>query len=308
MEPFSQVTVVGTGLIGGSFGLALKQKKLARRIVGIDRPEVLRRAMEMGAIDEGVSSDDDPRSVCAKSEVVFLATPVGGILDWMEKLAPLLPAQTLLTDAGSTKQAIASRAKDLFGAAAGERFLPGHPMAGKEHSGIEHADAGLFSGAAWIFTTEPAAPSSFTPAGTPAAKRFVEAVGALGARVIVMPAERHDEVCAWVSHLQQMVATAMAGALAEYADGAKDADLFGIGGRALREMTRIAGSPYSMWRDIALTNTANLEEALLKMEQRLAHIRESLRSPALREEFEAANRFVRDHRGRHDQRDERSKR
>ena len=100
---------------------------------------------------------------------------------------------------------------------------------------------------------------------------------------------RHDRICAWVSHLPQMISTALAASLEdEFGD---DAELQAIGGRALREMTRIAGSPYSMWRDIALTNTENIQDALLRLEQRLAHIRENLRTRGLEQEFETANRF-----------------
>ncbi len=111
-----------------------------------------------------------------------------------------------------------------------------------------------------------------------------------------MDAERHDRVCAWVSHLPQMLSTALAGTLldeftASGPEGATLDDVHAVGGRALREMTRIASSPYSMWRDIALTNSENIADALLALEQRLAHLRENLRSPELRREFEQGNRF-----------------
>jgi len=118
---------------------------------------------------------------------------------------------------------------------------------------------------------------------------WIEWVRRIGARLVVMDAARHDRLCAWVSHLPQMVATAMAASIEdEFGD---DAELKAIGGRALREMTRIAASPYSMWRDIAFTNTGNIEEALMRMEQRLAHMRENLRTRGLQEEFEKGNRF-----------------
>ena len=104
-----------------------------------------------------------------------------------------------------------------------------------------------------------------------------------------MDAERHDRLCGWISHLPQMVTTAVAGCLVE--EFAEDPDLFAIGGRALREITRTAASPYSMWRDIALTNTENIQEALLRLEQRLAHIRENLRTRELEEEFDRAHRL-----------------
>jgi prephenate dehydrogenase len=121
------------------------------------------------------------------------------------------------------------------------------------------------------------------------AAEFADLVRRTGARTIAMDVARHDRLTAWVSHLPQMISTAFAASIME--EFGNDAELQAIGGRPLREMTRIAASPYSMWRDIAMTNSANIEEALLRLEQRLAHIRENLRGAALREEFERGNRF-----------------
>jgi prephenate dehydrogenase len=155
-------------------------------------------------------------------------------------------------------------------------------MAGKEHGGIEHADASLFEGAVWIFT--PSASSK-----TPAQKNFAALIERIGAKVLWMEAERHDRLCAWISHLPQMVSTAVATTLLE--EFGASGELRAIGGRALRELTRTASSPYSMWRDIAYTNAPNIEEALLRLEQRLGYIRENLKTPELRAEFERANLF-----------------
>jgi prephenate dehydrogenase len=157
-------------------------------------------------------------------------------------------------------------------------------MAGKEQSGIEHADAELFRNAAWIIT-----PIQLEAPYTQRQQEWLNLVATTGARVIAIDAERHDKLCAWVSHLPQMISTAFATVLRdEFGD---DDAVVQIGGRALREMTRIAHSPYSMWRDIALTNTANIEEAILRFEQQLTYLRENLRGPALRELFESANKF-----------------
>lgn len=281
-------------MIGGSLGLALKQKKLAERVVGCDRPAVLKAARARGAIDEG---REDPRQACEGSDVAVLATPVGAIIDLIERLGPVLPPTTLLTDVGSTKERIIDRARSVFGENAVERFLPGHPMAGKEFGGIEHADAELFRDAVWIFTPVTAAGGTSKirvhrpPRGksTSGAKQFMDAVCDLDARVIRMDAARHDRLCAWISHLPQFVSTALSASLAE--EFGDDADVHAIGGRALKEMTRLATSPYSMWRDIALTNEDNVQKALHKLEQRLAHIRENLRTRGLEEEFERAKRF-----------------
>ncbi len=276
-----QITIVGTGLIGGSLGLALRQHGFRGTLIGCDNPEVLDAAVVRGAIDRG---DTDTKQASKGSDVVVFATPIGTILSTFEKLAPALPPGTLVTDTGSTKQQLVERARMMFGAEAGVRVLPGHPMAGKEHCGIENADAGLFRDAMWLVT-----PISANQPYTERQQEYIKLLESIGARVIAMDAQRHDRLCAWISHLPQMIATALASALRE--ELGDDPAISEIGGRALREMTRIAGSPYSMWRDIALTNSKNIEEALLRFEQQLAHLRESLRGPGLREMFDSANQF-----------------
>jgi len=281
--PIQQITIVGTGLIGGSLGLALRQHGFQGRIVGCDQPEVLETAITRGAIDRGGT---DVKQAIRGSDVVVLATPVGAILSLFEKLAPTLPLATLITDTGSTKQQLAERARMVFGAAAPERVLPGHPMAGKELGGIENADPALFRGAVWLIT-----PIGIDQQHTARQREYIELLGSVGARVIAIDPERHDRLCAWISHLPQMISTALASLLQEELGDEKAAAQ--IGGRALQEMTRIAHSPYSMWRDIALTNSENLEEVLLRYEQQLAHLRGNLCGPGLRELFENANRFGR---------------
>jgi len=220
------------------------------------------------------------------SDVVVLATPVGTIFSMFEKLAPTLPPDTLINDTGSTKGEFVAFARLILGAAAGERVLPGHPMAGKEHGGIENADPELFRDAAWLIT-----PISIDQPYTPRQREYIDLLQSLGAQVVTMEPEHHDVVCAWVSQLPQMISTVLASLLRE--ELGDDEAVEQIGGRALREMTRIAHSPYSMWRDIALTNSKNLEEVMLSFEQQLAHLRENLRGPGLREAFEKANQFGR---------------
>jgi prephenate dehydrogenase len=276
-----QITIIGTGLIGGSLGLALRRQEFPGRIVGCDRPEVLNAALIRGAIDHG---ETDAKQAAQGCDVVVLATPIGGILSTFETLAPTLSPRTLVTDTGSTKLQIVERARMVFGDKAAERVLPGHPMAGKERGGIENADADLFRDAVWLIT-----PVDAEQQPTELQQEYIQLLESIGARVVTMDAERHDHLCAWISHLPQMMATALASMLRE--ELGDDEAVARIGGRALKEMTRIAGSPYSMWRDIAHTNCANIEEALLRFEQQLAHLRENLRGPGLREMFESANKF-----------------
>ena len=284
MSSIKQVTIVGTGLIGGSLALALRHKGI--RVIGSDKARVLAKAEQMGAIDGGI---ENPARACAGSDVVILASNVGGIIDSIENLGPMLPRNVLLTDVGSTKVEVHKRANAVFGSSAGSRFLGGHPMSGKEHSGIDNADRALFHGSAWIFTVEGDQLSDL-------AHEYVTLIASLGTHIIHLSAQQHDRLVAWTSHLPQMLSTAFAAVLQEEAELERDSHITRkqmqeVGGRALREMTRIASSPYSMWRDIALTNAGNIEDALLKLEQRLTHVRENLRTPELRAQFEHAAKF-----------------
>ncbi len=274
-----QITIIGTGLIGGSVALALKARGFHGRIVGCDRASVLERARNKGAIDSG---DTNPVHAVRNSQIVLLATPVGAIIDLIEMLGPGLARTALLTDVGSTKVLITERARMVFGRSAGKRFLGGHPMAGKEQGGVEFADADLFEGAAWLVTPLPGQNIDDGLSG-----EFLTWVERMGARIATLAPDKHDLLCAWVSHLPQMMSTALAASLVEEFGG--NAPLLPAGGRALREMTRISSSPYSMWRDIALTNKKNIQHALLKLEQRLAYIRENLDSRELAHEFERAH-------------------
>ena len=275
------VAIVGTGLIGTSIGLALRRAGFDGELVGVDaKADEAATAVSMGACDR-VGSFDDVR----QCDVVVLAIPVLAIMDWMERLAPLMMSHQLITDVGSTKLQIQGMAESLRGKAFLARMLPGHPMAGKELGGAELGDAALFEGAMWLFTP-------FEEEWSVEAE-WRKWVVRFGCRTMDMDARRHDQVCAWVSHLPQMVATAMA-AMYEDEFGAEPeiaAEFQAIGGRALREMTRLGASPYSMWRDVAMSNTEPLAATLFALEQRLQHLREGLRTPELREEFRLANAF-----------------
>jgi prephenate dehydrogenase len=234
----------------------------------------------MGAIDEALASRDDV--VSAGADVILLATPVLAILDWMQRLAPAVGEGTLVTDVGSTKREIVALASTLYGGEGQARFLAGHPMAGKELGGAKLGEADLFRGATWLFC--PVAGETELEA------EWREMVAGFGANVREIEAERHDVVCAWVSHLPQMLSTAMS-AMLEDEFGGDTGEIAGVGGRALREMTRLGSSPYSMWRDVAMTNSENVAATLWALEQRLAYVRENLRTPELRTEFLKANAF-----------------
>lgn len=283
-----RIAILGTGLLGTSVGLALRAAGYRGAITGWNRsPEGAQTALSMGAVD---SIAADPLQAARASQVVLLAVPIYATLDYMEKLAGELGSEHLITDVGSTKAQITAAAGRLFNTPERAAFLPGHPMAGKERGGAALGDANLFRGAVWLFTDDPTWQRS--PHSAELVKGWREWVAAMGSKTLDLDPARHDELVAWVSHLPQFVATALSALLEEEVGDAPE--LKDVGGRALSEMTRLGASPYSMWRDIAYTNTEAVQAALLALEQRLAHLRENLRTPELREEFEQANRFRRE--------------
>jgi prephenate dehydrogenase len=278
-----RVFIIGTGLIGASTGLALRGAGFAGRIDGWDSSSLeMAAAVQMGAIDGRASNRDDALDLARLADTIVLAVPVLAIKDWMQQLAPVLRAGQLVTDVGSTKVEIVELAQQLFVEAERASFLPGHPMAGKESGGALLAEAGLFDGAMWLFTPT-------TTEMTAMERDWRGWVGCFGSRMLDMDPVKHDELCAWVSHLPQMLSTALAALLEDKFGDAPE--IAAIGGRALKETTRLGASPYSMWRDVALTNTGPVADTLLALEQRLQYVRENLRTPELRDEFALANRF-----------------
>ncbi len=286
-----RIAIFGTGLVGASIGLALRSAGFEGAILGWDPdPAALAQARARGAVDPALAGEanEDPFVCALAADVVVLCGPVLTIAEWLEQLAPVLAPSQLVTDVGSVKGFLIERAAHLFNGEKQAAWLPGHPMAGKEHSGAAHAEPGLFQGAAWLFTgTSDAEPTSLPD--HPYTAEWLGWVERFGARPLTLAPDEHDRLCASASHLPQFLASALA---AMFEDQFHDAPPFrAIGGRALREMTRLGGSPYSMWRDIAITNEPAIAAALLRLEQELAHLRENLRTPGLREIFSSANRF-----------------
>ncbi len=218
-----------------------------------------------GAVD---SVAREPLAAATQSDCILLAMPVFGILNWIDRLAAALRDDQLVTDVGSTKEAICEHASKAFTPSVAAHFLPGHPMAGKEVHGAAYADGELFRGAVWLFTdTQPDAANRHAAEWRQWVQRF-------GSRTLDLDPKRHDEVCAWASHLPQMLGTALAALLEDTfpEDASAGAgrnlassasQLRAIGGRAMHEMTRLGASPFSMWRDIAQTNDAEISKALL---------------------------------------------
>ena len=280
------ITILGTGLIGASVGLALRAQGFPGSIAGWDPdPEQLHTALSRGAV---TVIADDPLTAATQSDLILLGGPVFTILEWLDRLAPVLRDNQLVTDVGSVKGALCERARDRYNAPGQAGFLPGHPMAGKEVGGAANADPMLFLGSVWLFS-ECQQGSAMAPAARALADAWRSWVGKFGCRTLDLDPARHDVLCAWISHLPQFVSTAMCALLED--EFAANADLLPVGGRALREMTRLGASPFSMWRDIAHTNSEAIARALDALEQRIAHLRENLKTPELRDEFDRANRF-----------------
>ncbi|OFV95974.1 MAG: hypothetical protein A3H28_12165 [Acidobacteria bacterium RIFCSPLOWO2_02_FULL_61_28] len=275
-----QVTICGVGLIGGSLGLALKKAGFAGRIVGFGRPVTLEKAQRRGAID---SASSNLAEAVADADVVYLSTPILTLLELMGKLPPLVKPEALITDAGSTKAAICENGAKLFPGP--PWFIGGHPMAGKESTGVDNADADLFQGARYALT-----PYSRHHLDTPIARSFVAWLDRIGARVLILDAELHDEIVTWTSHLPQLVSTALAVAVMENVKVPEDLELSAGG---LRDASRLAESSYKVWRDVCITNAENIERALTTFTQALEHLRDNLRSRELENIFERANELRR---------------
>lgn len=265
------VAIVGTGLIGASFGLALRQAGFEGAIVGVSSPRALADAMAAGAIDRGAPLAE----AVAEADLVFLSPTIGRILDTIRRLDPLVRPGALVTDAGSTKCEIVDLARQAITRC---QFLGGHPMAGKEKRGAAAAEGGLFRGRTWALT-----PDEPAELETPAAREFRTWLERLGARVVVLDSDEHDRLVALTSHLPQLASTALAATLE---DRLKGAGLLALAGPGLLDTTRLALSSYDLWRDIVATNTGHIERALAAYIQKLEHMRENLRTRQLQEEFE----------------------
>jgi prephenate dehydrogenase len=278
---FRRVVIVGTGLIGGSFALALRKYFPDLVVVGWDKPHVLRHALERGAIHEGIP---DLALAVAGTDLIYVALPVGQTIEQLPEIARLAPPDALVTDASSTKRSVCTVAASSFHEGSAH-FLGGHPMTGKEVSGIAAADANLFRNSKYALIRASAKEESDTEREFRVAG-FVALLEKLGAEPVWLEAEAHDRAAAVVSHLPQLLSVALAGVVRSQTD--ETGLPVTLAGRGLRDALRLAGSPYSVWRDIILTNSDNLERVLDQMIQALEQVRSDLRSRALEEEFSAA--------------------
>jgi prephenate dehydrogenase len=273
---FQRIAIIGLGLIGGSWGLALKEKAYGGLRIGCDRPETLRSALAASAIDR---AEDDPLAAVSDADLVILAAPVGDILDLLPRIKSVLSSGVLVTDVGSTKVEICARAREVFGDVS--LFLGGHPLAGKEKPGIQNAEARLFQNNRYALV-----PQVRADLEDARVKEFFRLVISIGARPLVTDAWSHDRAVAYLSHLPQLLSTTLAGLLVEQqSQSALPLELAGAG---LQDMTRLADSPYSVWRDICRTNHLNIQNALDSLIQKLQGLRERLSSDSLQNDFDQA--------------------
>ncbi len=258
-----RTTVVGVGLIGGSLALALRKGGYEGEIVGVSRPSTLDEAGRLRVIDRGVPHERLQEAV-AESDLVVLAGPISSISEQLELIASLgdrLREGLVITDVGSTKRAVLAAAARLPDHV---HFIGGHPLAGSELRGVAAAEPFLFQNAYYVLTPAPGVPPRVTASFT----AFVETTGA---HVVVLDAEAHDRVAAAISHLPQLLAVSLVRFLDELGPHRDSGKKLAAGG--FRDMTRIASSPYSMWRDIIGTNRDVIAEMV---DEFSAHFRETL--------------------------------
>lgn len=287
----SRVTILGTGLIGGSFALALRKYTRDMHITGWDRAEVAKQAHSRGALDKSFTGELAP--ALRDADLVYIALPISVTLDLLPDMARHVPLHALVTDACSTKLRISESAAGLFPGDGGPLFLGGHPMTGRELSGIGHADADLFRDTTYALIGEglPAQLASASRAGSaprePRIAAFLKLLEKIGARPLWLGAQQHDYAVAVVSHLPQLAAIALGSFLYDRLD--ENGLPITLAGPGLRDSLRLAGSPYSTWRDIVLTNQEYLSAALDLFCRRLEDLREKLASRELEADFDASN-------------------
>jgi prephenate dehydrogenase len=275
---FHKVAILGVGLIGASFALAMKKNNLCASITGHGRQrENLQRAQEMGIID---SFEQDALDACRDADLIVYATPVGSFLDIARQTVPSYKKGVLVTDVGSVKGTLVREMENLM--PAGVSFVGGHPIAGSDRSGIDSASADLFSGAKCILT--------------PTAKTDKESLSAVtniwetfGSVVKLIGAEEHDRMYAAVSHLPHFIAYEIVNTVADI-----DSSYLNFSGKGFLDTTRIASSHPELWRDICILNRENLLEAINVFQQNLKRVSQYLStrdSGALEEDFKRARKL-----------------
>ncbi|MBN2029898.1 prephenate dehydrogenase [bacterium] len=280
MTPFKNIAIIGVGIIGGSLGLSLKRKEPGIRILGISRKQTLDKALALGAIDQGFERSE-LETCLPKADLVFICTPISIIIEMLPKIAYAIRPGTLVTDVGSTKFEIVKRAKDCF--KKDKYFLGGHPMAGNEGRGVEWADALLFENATYVLTPSQRIPNEIM-------QYFVNLIERIGAKTITLDPQLHDQVAAAVSHLPQLLAVSLMNVITQFQNKKASSLFLKLAAGGFRDMTRIASSPYEIWRDIFQTNQQNVSHYIDTFIENLKEMKKKLVQENLSETFENAAR------------------
>ncbi|MGB2599999.1 MAG: prephenate dehydrogenase/arogenate dehydrogenase family protein [Candidatus Omnitrophota bacterium] len=253
-----KVVIIGTGLIGGSIGKALLERGLADEVVGVCRRQsTLERTLKEKAVSTGFV--DNYEEACKGAEVIFVATPIHTIKDNLEALAGVLSGNVIVTDAGSTKKEIvahAARFKDKFS------FVGGHPLAGSEKTGVEHARQDLFENSLCVLTRD----------GSTKEEDLEKVSGlwqAMGAEVDIIAPEKHDEILAFTSHLPHVLAYSLT--------GVQKKEYFKYMSTGFKDATRIASSSADIWSDIFISNSGNVLKSIERFREVLAQIEDDIR-------------------------------
>jgi len=275
---FKKITIIGVGLIGGSLGLALKKKNPKFKITGIDKLEIIEKAIARGAIDEGTINLENG---IKEADIIIIATPVKTIVDLLPRINPFIKKGCIVTDTGSTKGQIVETAdkilsKDVY-------FVGGHPIAGSEKYGIDSADPHLFQDKTYILT-----PTNDT--NLLALKKILLLIKIINAKKLILDPLEHDRIVGAVSHLPQIMAVSLTNMIGELGQQENNDNYFKAIGEGFKDMTRIASSPYKMWEDICETNQENILEMIQEFRNYLRIIEDKLKNNPgnLKEEFQKA--------------------
>jgi prephenate dehydrogenase len=275
--PFQRIAVVGLGLIGGSLVKSLRRIKAECKIIGIDFREPMAAAQDY--LDAAFLPENLARAI-DDADLIFLATPINVIFRLLPDIAQSMRTGAMVTDVGSTKNLVVAQAQKYF---TGERyFIGGHPMTGHEKGGWENADARLFANAPYVLT-----PSSDFP--TPVFNSLSRLLQTLGARVIKLDAETHDRVVADISHLPQLLAVALMNFIAH--ESRQPELSFQLAAGGFRDMTRLAASPFGIWKDILASNQANVRRSLQEFIVALQNLMRDLDNNNLQLSFKQANQL-----------------
>ncbi len=280
MEPhFNQTSIIGVGIMGGSLSLAFKKYNLSKKIIGVSSDKTIKKALDLRIIDEGFTYEDIDKGVSGSS-LIILCSPINVIIEHIKILSRIADEGTVITDIGSTKVKINETAS---------RFLPeniyfvgGHPMAGSEQSGVDSADTNIFVNKVYMLI-----PKSNTP--DEMFGKLKDIIITIGSVPYILDAETHDKIVAAISHLPQMLSVALINTVGSF-DRDSD-DYFKLTGGGFYDMTRIASSPFKIWKDICETNAGNIKKAISVYIEKLEEIRELIGNKELESKFKESNQF-----------------